>query len=136
MIDPRDTVLAFLQAYWRSDTEAATGFLAPGATLRLPRSMCGEGERSVPAAPAITSMIDGMFSRFLPPRGLVIEIRRVAVEGDTVLVEYGGAGTLDTGAEYANDYVVSVTTADGLVAEMRPYGDTRYIQDMFAELAT
>jgi ketosteroid isomerase-like protein len=114
---------------WASDLATATGLLAPDAKCRLPRSLAGE-ERNAPAAQAIEWMINELFTRFLPPSGLVIEVRRVAADGETVLVEYGGSGILASGAEYANDYVMSISTADGLVTEIRPYGDTKYIHEM------
>jgi ketosteroid isomerase-like protein len=130
MQNPRDTVLTFLHAMWRSDLVTATSLLAPEAKCRLPRSMAGEAERDAPAAPTIEWMMKELFSQFVPPRGLVIEVRRVMADGETVMVEYGGSGTLASGAQYANDYVMSVTTARGLVVEMRPYGDTKYIHKM------
>jgi ketosteroid isomerase-like protein len=88
------------------------------------------GERSAPAAPTIEWLVNELFTRFQPPLGLVIDVRRVMADGEAVLVEYGGRGVLASGAEYSNDYVMGITTADGLVIEMRPYGDTKYIHEM------
>jgi ketosteroid isomerase-like protein len=87
-------------------------------------------ERCAPAAPTIEWLVNELFTRFQPPLGLVIDVRRVMADGEAVLVEYGGRGVLASGAEYANDYVMGITTADGFVVEMRPYGDTKYIQEM------
>jgi ketosteroid isomerase-like protein len=129
MKDPRETALAFLQAMWASDVATAAGLLAPDARSMLPRSMSGN-ERSAPAAQAIESLVNGLFSQFLSPPGLVADVRHVVADGETVLVEYEVTGTLASGAEYANDAVMSITTADGLITQMRPYGDTKYIHDM------
>jgi ketosteroid isomerase-like protein len=128
MREPRETALTFLHAYWRGDVATATSLLAPNATSRLPKSMSGE-ERNAPAAPTVEWMSKEMIPLFEPP-GLGVDVRCVAVEGDTVLVEYVAAGTLKSGARYEGEYVIGVTTAGELVTEMRPYGDTTYMSKM------
>lgn len=57
----------------------------------------------------------------LMPKGMDPEILSVTAEGDKVVVEFEGHGTLINGEDYSNQYCMVFTMGDGKIKQVNEY---------------
>lgn len=131
MSDAKQVALDFMSAFWRADLDAAEAYLAPDATWVFQPGMpyAAEGGRVWALRPAMRRIVADLFTAFDPARGLEVEVTSAIAEGGEVALEYTATGWTVAGREYRNHYAARLTVRDGLVAELRPYNDTKHMLD-------
>lgn len=133
---PRDRLVALLQAFWREDLDAAFVHLAPDAVFRFAPSLpyAAERGRDWPAREALARIVADMFTTFDADGPLSVTLTGTLAEGTEVIAEYTARGTVRGGRVYENDYVMRASIgADGLIARLQPYNDTRLLWTLMME---
>jgi hypothetical protein len=128
---PEETlVLEFFRILSTGDLEAIRATLHPDATWRP----MVEG---VPGA-GVHGPRDRIVDEFLAPvRGLFMpgdpktSVDRMVSDGDTVMCESRGTGTLRDGRAYNNRYAWSIDVRDGKIFAIREYMDSNYVATLF-----
>ncbi len=112
----KQVVLTFIDAMGRGDAAAAAPCLNDDAyTLAK-----GFGKfAGVRQRDTILATIDA-FSKLMPG-GMEPDIVSVTAEGDRVVVEFEGNGTLYTGEPYANEYCMVFTLREGKISQVNEY---------------
>lgn len=112
----KEIVLRFIDAMGRGDaTTAATCIDADTFTLAK-----GFGKfAGVRTHDTILATIEA-FSQLMPG-GMEPEILSVTGEGDRVVVEFEGHGTLVNGEDYSNQYCMVFSLADGKIKQVNEY---------------
>ncbi len=122
------TALAWLEAFWRGDADAATALCAAQARFVFARSL--PYPRQCPVAEAVTAIARDMFASF-DPQGFAIDMHSVMSEGDEVAAEYSATGSTRDGRRYENDYVMKFSfDAEGRITRVQPYTDTAHLRDL------
>ncbi len=112
----KTVVLTFIDAMGRGDAEAAAPCIAED-TFTLAK---GFGKfAGVRTRDTILATI-GAF-RQLMPGGMQPEIISVTAEGERVVVEFEGNGTLINGESYSNQYCMVFTLRDGRIRQVNEY---------------
>ena len=125
-----EAALSFLRGFWASDLDEAMRHAAPDASWVFARSL--PYERELPAREAMQRILDDMFESF-DPEGFRIEHRACVSDGETVMVEYSAHGSTRSGRPYDNDYVMSISVADGKVTSVRPHTDTLHLVQLLMD---
>jgi ketosteroid isomerase-like protein len=112
----KDVVIAFIEAFSNGDAEAAKACLAPDAMTVAK----GFGKLSGPRPYEIIVATTGAFKDLIPT-GLQPSFKSVTAEGDRVVVEFEGNATLVNGEDYANQYCMVFTLADGRIKHVNEY---------------
>ncbi len=109
-------VLAFIEAMGRGDSGAAAPCIAED-TFTLAK---GFGHfAGVRTHDTILATIAAF--RKLMPEGMEPTIHSVVAEGDKVVVEFEGNGTLINGEPYGNQYCMVFTLRDGRIRQVNEY---------------
>lgn len=112
----KQVVLAFIDAMGRGDAEAAAPCIAED-TFTLAK---GFGRfAGVRTHDTILATIAAF--RKLMPEGMEPTILSVVAEGDKVVVEFEGNGTLINGEPYGNQYCMVFTLRDGRIRQVNEY---------------
>lgn len=112
----KQVVLAFIEAMGKGDVAAAAPCIAED-TFTLAK---GFGKfAGVRTHDTILATI-GAF-RQLMPEGMQPEFHSVTAEGDRVVVEFEGNGTLVNGESYCNQYCMVFTLRDGKIRQANEY---------------
>ncbi len=112
----KQVVLDFIQAMGRGDAAAA----APCITEDAFTLAKGFGKfAGVRTHDTILATIDA-FSQLMPG-GMEPVIRSVTAEGDRVVVEFEGNGTLYNGESYGNEYCMVFTLREGRICQVNEY---------------
>jgi len=112
----KKTVLTFIEAMGQGDAEAAAPCIDKD-TYTLAK---GYGKfAGVRTHDTILATI-GAF-RQLMPEGMKPEIVSVIADGDKVVVEFEGHGTLVNGEDYSNQYCMVFTMGDGKIKQVNEY---------------
>jgi ketosteroid isomerase-like protein len=130
---PKEVALAFMRAFWAGDLTTAESLLTDDATwvFQLGMPYAAEG-RVWDARRAMAAIVRDLFSAFDPATSFAVDITSAIAEGDEVALEYRAHGRTGAGTAYENFYAAHLSIADGHVAQIRPYNDTRH---MYAALA-
>lgn len=130
---PKDTALAFMRAFWRADLDEAQRYAAPEATWVFQLGMPYANIARVWAlGEAMRRIVEDLFTAFDPARGFAVEVTSAIAEGDEVAIEYEATGWTRSGEAYQNYYVARLTVRDGLIAQLRPYNDTKHMLEALA----
>ena len=132
MIDPKQTAMDFLQAFWDGDPAAGLVLCAPDAVWTFQKSL--REPRLASIAEAIDFLNTRLVAEFDPASGYSVDVHSVVGEGDEVAVEYSAKGKTRRGDLYHNDYHVRFTVRDGRIVSVRPYFDTHYVHRVLARL--
>jgi uncharacterized protein len=112
----KQVVLNFIEAMGRGDAEAA----APCITEETFTLAKGFGRfAGVRTHDTILATIAAF--RQLMPEGMEPDIKTVTAEGDRVVVEFEGNGTLVNGEDYSNQYCMVFTLANGKITQVNEY---------------
>lgn len=112
----KQVVLDFIDAMGRGDAAAA----APCITDDAYTLAKGFGKfAGVRTHDTILATIEA-FSKLMPG-GMEPTIRSVTAEGDRVVVEFDGNGTLCNGEHYGNEYCMVFTLRDGRICQVNEY---------------
>jgi len=112
----KQVVLTFIEAMGRGDAEAA----APCITAETFTLAKGFGKfAGVRTHDTILATI-AAFEQLMPG-GMEPTIHSVTAEGDRVVVEFEGNGTLVNGEPYCNEYCMVFTVRDGRIAQVNEY---------------
>ncbi len=112
----KQTVLRFIEAMGKGDVDAASTCITEDA-YTLAKGFghfAGVRERET-----ILATI-GAF-RQLMPEGMKPEILSLVAEGDKVVAEFKGNGTLFNGEDYSNEYCMVFTLRDGKICQANEY---------------
>ncbi|TGD71060.1 hypothetical protein E4634_19630 [Mangrovimicrobium sediminis] len=109
-------VLDFIDAMGRGDPERAADLITEDAYTLAKGfgNFAGVRERET-----ILATI-GAF-RQLMPAGMQPEIKSTIAQGDKVVVEFVGNGTLVNGDDYSNEYCMVFTLRDGRICQVNEY---------------
>lgn len=132
---PKDTVIAFLRAFWAADEAAWEQHLAPGARFWFAPSMsyAVEAGRDWDARIALRRLVADLFTAFSPETGLQVELTGAIAEGEEVAADYTASGLGLNGKRYINYYLMRASVRDGLIVKLMPYSDTRQIDLLLAD---
>ena len=112
----KQVVLTFIEAMGKGDAAAAAPCIAED-TFTLAK---GFGKfAGVRTHDTILATIDA-FSKLMPG-GMEPTIHSVTAEGDRVVVEFEGNGTLVNGEDYCNEYCMVFSLADGRIKQVNEY---------------
>lgn len=132
---PKETVVAFLRAFWAADEAAWEVYLAPDARFWFAPSMSYalEAGRDWDARTALRRLVADLFTAFSPETGLQVELTGAIAEGDEVAVDYTASGLGHNGKRYINYYLMRASVRGGLIVKLVPYSDTRQIDLLLDE---
>jgi ketosteroid isomerase-like protein len=123
-------VLDFFRILSTGELEAIRATLHPDASwLPMVEGVPGAG---------LHAPRDHIVDEFLAPvRGLFVPgdpktiVDRMVSNGDLVMVESRGMGTLQDGRQYRNRYAWSIDIKDGKIFAIREYMDSHYVVTLF-----
>ncbi|MFZ4748447.1 MAG: nuclear transport factor 2 family protein [Sphingomonas sp.] len=130
----RETALAFMNALWAGDMNAAGALLTEDAIwlfqLGMPQAHMRES-RIWPAREAMQSIVDDLFGKF-DPEGFTVTVTRTIAEGEDVAIAYEANGRVADGRPYHNFYVTLLRVRHDKVCEVSPQNDTAHMLAMLA----
>ncbi len=112
----KQLVLKFIEAMGKGDAKAAAPCITDDAFTMAKGFGKFAGKRT---RETILGTIDA-FSRLMP-KGMEPNILTMIAEGDRVVVEFEGNGTLINGETYANEYCMVFTLRDGKICQVNEY---------------
>jgi len=129
-MEPRQVVLAFVDAINAGDVPAALALVDEAATWWLPPAL--------PIAGGLHRGRDAILRDFMAPVGMLfaegkpaIELLGTTVEEERVAVEWIARATSHAGALYENHYHVLFEVRDGRIRAVREYMDALTVQRAF-----
>ena len=121
----RELIAAWMEAQGSRDPEKMAALLAEDARVVWPLGA------PVPGFEGRDDVVDGFASSRAPkalgvvPSTMSVEPHRMVVDGSTAVVEFTLTGAIESGGTYENRYAFFYQfDDDGLLAEIREYGDT------------
>jgi uncharacterized protein len=131
MSDPKAVVRRFFDTLGSGDFAAIGEFFTDDSTW-----MVNDVARGFPAQRGRKQIIDDFLQPIreglFEPGDPKIEIRRLIGEGDWVVAETTGRGTLRNGSHYENAYVFVIEVAGDTVKFLREYMDSDYAHSVSA----
>lgn len=124
--ESRKTVLEFLAAQGRGDVEAMRRLAAPDIRWEPPGSV-------LPAVAGVDAVLEAMGrvgAESFDLSTMKVDVQKIVAEGDTVVMIQSMACKTAKGRDYSNVYCWVYTCADGKVARMQEFTDSK----RFAEI--
>lgn len=125
MPDPKDVVRRFFATLGTGDFTAIGGFFTDDSVWQV-----NDVARGLPAQRGRKGIIDDFLQPIreglFEPGDPKISIRRLIGEGDWVVAETTGTGTLLNGNHYENEYVFVIQVEGETVRFLREYMDSGY----------
>jgi ketosteroid isomerase-like protein len=129
--DPKDTVRRFFATLGTGDFAAVGEFFTDDSVWQV-----NDVARGLPAQRGRKGIIDDFLQPvregLFEPGDPKISIRRLLADGDWVVAETTGTGTLLNGNQYVNEYVFVIQVVGGTVRYLREYMDSDYAHSISA----
>jgi ketosteroid isomerase-like protein len=119
-----------LRAFWKADLEGAYQYLDSNAEFWFAKSLAYPTPS--PAREALANIVRDMYVKFEPFGGFKPVMKRILSDGDNVWLNYTASGKLTSGADYSNEYLMTMVVRNGKIVRMQPFTDTLYLTKLFA----
>ena len=129
----KDTVTAYNEALNAKDWDRFGELLHPELSYEVMTFHLPGGGSTMDKATTL-QMLPGMVSSIFDAAGPRIEITNMFGEGDWVLAEAHGTGTLNEGTPYENRYALVYEVVDGQIKTAREYMDTQQMAGLLAKV--
>ena len=129
----KETVIAYNQALNAKDWDQFGELLHPDLSYEVMSFHLPGGGSTMDKATTL-QMLPGMVSTVFDAAGPRIEIKNLVGEGDWVVAEAHGTGTLVEGTPYENRYALVYEVVDGQIKTAREYMDTQQMAGLLAKV--
>jgi uncharacterized protein len=129
----KQTVTAYNEALNAKDWDRFAELLHPELSYEIMSFHLPGGGSTMDKATTV-QMLPGMVSTIFDADGPRIEIKHLVGEGDWVVAEAHGTGTLVEGTPYENRYALVYEVVDGQIKTAREYMDTQQMAGLLAKV--